>query len=80
MLLEQAISKRILKLCDDRRITVNKLATLSGLPPTTVKYIARAKTKAPKIDTIYLICQGLNISITEFFDADYMQISEIKED
>ena len=80
MLLENSITKRILQLCDERRITANKLATLSGLPPSTVNNIILKKSKSPTIKSIYLICQGLNISITEFFNADYMQIPDIEED
>ena len=68
MLIEKAISRRILDLCSERDITINKLATMSLITQSTLDNIVNCKSKNPKILTIARICEGLNISISEFFD------------
>ena len=64
-----AIRDRILRLCAERNITINKLATLSALPPSSVKNILYGKSNDPKILTIKKICDGLDMTLTEFFDS-----------
>lgn len=65
-----AIKNRILRLCEDRKLTINKLATLSALPPSSVKNILYGKSKDPKILTIKKLCDGLEITLKEFFSSD----------
>ena len=64
-----AIRNRILHLCGEHRITINKLATLSALPPSSVKNILYGKSMDPKIGTIKKICDGLEITLADFFDT-----------
>ncbi len=64
-----AIQRRILRLCGERNITINKLATLAALPPSSVKNILYGRSKGPKILTIKKICDGLDISLIDFFSA-----------
>lgn len=64
-----AIRDRVLRLCTERELTINKLSTLSALPPTSVKNILYGKSKDPKILTIKKICDGLDITLGEFFCA-----------
>ncbi|MGN0571944.1 MAG: helix-turn-helix domain-containing protein [Candidatus Fimenecus sp.] len=64
-----AIRNRILALCGERDITVNKLADISGLPPSSVKNIVYRKSKNPKIATIKKICDGFDITLGEFFST-----------
>lgn len=61
-----AIRDRILHLCSDHNITINKLATLSALPPSSIKNILYGKSKDPKILTIKKICDGLDITLIDF--------------
>ena len=68
MTLSQAIIDRILELQQERKITTNKLATLSGLAQPTVRDVLYGVSKAPKINTLLHICEGLNINLREFFD------------
>ena len=65
-----AVRDRILRLCADRNITINKLATLSALPPSSVKNILYGKSKDPKLLTLKKICDGLDITLGEFFSTD----------
>ena len=64
-----AIKTRILRLCAERSITINKLATMSALPLSSVKNILYGKSTDPKISTIKKICDGLDMTLIDFFDA-----------
>lgn len=64
-----AVRNRILTLCVERQITINKLATLSALPPSSIKNILYGKSQNPKLITIKMICDGLGITLGEFFST-----------
>ncbi|NLT58093.1 MAG: helix-turn-helix transcriptional regulator [Clostridiales bacterium] len=64
-----AIRNRILQLCAQHDLSINQLATLSGLPPSSVKNILYGKSQNPKILTIKLICDGLGMTLGAFFSA-----------
>lgn len=64
-----AIKNRILQLCGERNISINKLANICGLPPSSVKNILYGKSHNPKILTLKMICDGLDITLKEFFDT-----------
>ena len=66
----EAITKRILNLCDQKGITPNKLGTISGIEPSTITSIFYGKSKNPGIITIKSICDGLDISLYDFFDDE----------
>ena len=68
MTAKEAVARRIQALCVQRNIAVNALANQSGVPPTTVYSMLNAKSKNPGIVTIQKLCDGLNISVREFFD------------
>ena len=65
-----AVRNRILQLCGERNISINKLANISALPPSSVKNILYGKSQNPKLLTIKLICDGLGITLAEFFDTE----------
>ena len=67
---QDAVRDRILQLCGQRNITINKLATLAALPPSSVKNILYGKSRNPKLLTIKLICDGLDMTLSEFFDTE----------
>ena len=64
-----AVRNRILQLCGERGLTINRLATLSALPPPSIKNILYGKSQNPKLLTIKLICDGLDITLGEFFST-----------
>ena len=64
-----AIRNRILELCGERNITLNKIANIAGLPPSSVKNILYGKSKNPKIITIKALCAGFGITLGEFFST-----------
>lgn len=61
---------RIEELCNERGLNFCRLATNSGVPYTTIKSIVYNQSKNPSITTIKKICNGLDITITDFFDTD----------
>ena len=61
-----AVRDRILQLC---AISINRLASLSALPPSSLKNILYGKSQNPKILTIKLLCDGLGITLGEFFST-----------
>lgn len=64
-----AVRNRILQLCGEREISINRLATLSALPPSSIKNILYGKSQNPKLITIKMICDGLDITLGEFFST-----------
>ena len=68
--LEQAIRTRILNLAKEKNITINKVATLSGLPHTTLLLFMNEETHAPRISTLLHICEAFDISLNDFFNDE----------
>ncbi len=64
-----AVSERILELCKEKNLSINGLATISAVPPSTLKNIISGVSQNPGIVTIKKLCDGLNISLIEFFDT-----------
>lgn len=69
----ECIRRRFTELCDERRIAFYALAIESGVHPSTVKSILNGKSRNPGVVTIKKLCDGLGISLTEFFDTDYFR-------
>lgn len=69
MLIKEAVEKRIAELCNERGIAINALANISGVSPSTVYSILNEKSRNPGICSIKKICDGLDISIRDFFDS-----------
>lgn len=67
---KEAVARRILELCEKRKIAVNALANISGVSPSTVYSMLNEKSKNPGVVSIKKLCDGLDISIREFFDSE----------
>lgn len=65
-----AVKNRILQLCGERNISINKLANICALPPSSIKNILYGKSQNPKLLTIKIICDGLGITLAQFFDTE----------
>ena len=63
------LRERILRLCAERGITINKLATVCALPPSSVKNILYGRSNDPKLLTIKKLCDGLDMTLGEFFST-----------
>ncbi len=64
-----AIKNRILGLCEENKLTVNGLAERCGMPPSSLKAILYGRSKNPTIRNIKIICDGLNMTLGEFFST-----------
>lgn len=62
-----AVRLRILNLCNEHGITVNKLSTVSGITQSTLNNIVSGRNNSTTISTIKKICDGLDITLIEFF-------------
>lgn len=73
------VSLRIQQLCAAHGYNINSLARQAGIPPTTLKNIIYGTSHNPGIVTIKLLCDGLGISLFDFFDTDQFK-STMPED
>lgn len=69
MTIGEAVKMRILNLCDQREVSINKLCTISGVTQSTVNNIISGRNNSATISTIKKLCDGLGITITEFFNS-----------
>lgn len=72
------VKNRILSLCEEKRITINHLATESGISPSTIKSILYGKSQNPGIVTIKMLCDGLGITLIDFFNTS--EFSELEQE
>ncbi len=68
MRMKEAIVKRFQQLCKERNIKYNELATLSGVTPSTVYSMMDEERKDISVITVKKLCDGLDISIPEFYN------------
>lgn len=68
--IKSAIVKRLNNICLERNINLNSLATMSGVTPSTVYSLMDSSRKDVSIITLKKLCDGLDISIVEFFDDE----------
>ncbi len=73
------IASRILELCRQKKITPNRLADLSCLTQSTVQNIVSGRNNSTTIDTIEKICEGLNITIVDFFTESEFSADALEE-
>lgn len=80
MTLNEAVRERIKSLCKENNITINALASKAGMPRTTLKNIMYRTSKNTGIMTIYLICDAIGISLSEFFsDSLFESVDPVKD-
>lgn len=70
------IKSRILSLCEERNMSIYKLSIESGVSPSTIKSILYGKSKNPGIVTIKMLCDGLDITLIEFFNTQEFKALE----
>ncbi len=71
---------RILKLCKQRGIAINKLATMSDVKQSTLDNIVRGLTKNPRVKTLHKIALAFNMTLSEFLDFDELNDYAFDED
>lgn len=63
------VKNRLLRLLEEKKMPIHKLAIESGVAPSTIKNILYGKSKNPGVVTIKMLCDGFGVSLTEFFDT-----------
>ena len=70
MLVKDYVVKRFVELCKQNKISLNKLARNSGVSPLTVYSMTKNTRREIGITTIKILCDGLDISLYNFFNTD----------
>ncbi len=78
MTISNAISKRIINICKEKNISINKLANNSFLTQSTLQSIVVGDSANPKLLTITRLCYGLQISLEEFFSDEIFNDIDLK--
>lgn len=78
-MLREAVAKRLIELMEQRNLSLNGLARLAAVPPSTLKNIIYGKSKNPGVVTLKLLCDGMGITITEFFNSPLFSELEIED-
>lgn len=76
MTVGEAVRRRIIELCQEHNISINKLSTISGVTQSTVNNIVSGRNNSATVSTIQKLCDGLGISITDFFTSPLFQSLE----
>jgi len=79
MLLNEAISKRIAELCKKNGMTQYGLSMKSGVPQSTLSTIMQCKFPSMKMRIIYEICEGFEITLSDFFDSPLFDRTNIED-
>lgn len=69
MSVKDAVAQRIKGLCDERGITPNSLANISGVTPSTVYSLLDPRRREISVSTVKKLCDGLEMTLGEFFSA-----------
>ncbi len=69
----QAVKERLLQLLEQNKLSIHRLSIESGVSPSTIKNILYGKSVNPGIVTIKMLCDGMHISLIEFFNTPVFQ-------
>lgn len=80
MTLSDAIKERIIELLKEKDMNVGQLATKSGINASTVHSILKGKCKIPNSSTLYYICIGFGITLSDFYNSKLFDMDNINDD
>ncbi len=69
MTVGEAVRQRIIQLCQERDISINKLSSISGVTQSTVNNIVSGRNNSATVSTIKKLCDGLGITLGAFFST-----------
>lgn len=72
--------KQIRRLCRERGIAINKLATMSDVSQSTLDNIVRGLTRNPRVKTLHKIALAFNMTLAEFLDFDELNDYSFDDD
>ncbi len=70
MTIGDAVRQRIIELCQENNISFNRLGSISGVTQSTINNIISGRNNSTTVSTIKKLCDGLGITIDEFFRSD----------
>ncbi len=76
MTTKEAVAQRIIDLCNERNIAINALANISGVSPSTIYSMLNQKSQNPGVVSIKKICDGLEITVRDFFNDSLFDSTE----
>ena len=76
MNLNDAIVKRIDEICKECDSNICDIALRGGMSPSAIYDLIKGRTKCSKVITVKRFCEGAGITLSEFFDKDYFNVSE----
>ncbi len=79
MTLDKAIKERLMFYVKERKTNLTKLSLQSGITPSTIFEFIYGKTKILGLIPIAKLCEGLGITLEEFFSADYFKNLDLPE-
>lgn len=66
---KDAVTARVASICRQRNMKYNELAVRAGVTPSTVYSMMDARRRDVSIVTIKILCDGLDMSLEEFFSG-----------
>lgn len=79
MLFKEAISNRIIELCNKYNYSPNKLAEMSAIPPSTLRSLLSNSVENPSSTIIYKICKTFNITLKDFYDSELFHFDNMDD-
>lgn len=79
MRLKDAIAKRVKELCKTNGLTVHGLSLKTGVANSTLIDITKGRNASVQIKFIFAICDGLNISLEDFFATPYFNKDQLTD-
>ena len=76
MTVGEVVRMRIMELCQEREISFNKLSSISGVTESTVNNIISGRNNTATVSTVKKLCDGLGITLGEFFSTAEFDVSE----
>lgn len=73
MTIGDAVKARVLELCRDKGLTINRLSIVSGITQSTVNNFVSGRNHSITLSTLKKLCDGLDITVPEFFASELFE-------
>ncbi|MEA5016095.1 MAG: helix-turn-helix transcriptional regulator [Candidatus Limiplasma sp.] len=78
MKLNEAVSRRLLELLEQRNMTQYQLYQNSGVPKSTIANIVHCSYDSVKLRILHELCQGLEIDLPSFFQSPLFEENDLE--
>lgn len=73
MTIGEAVKARVLELCREKELTINRLSIVSGVTQSTVNNFISGRNHSITLSTLKKLCDGMNITVPEFFSSELFE-------